>query len=314
MNLQQMRYFLDVAQTEHMTLSAERLHIAQPALSRTIRTLEHELGCTLFAHEGRGIRLTPAGHLAQRRIGQAVAQLDALATDLADAERPEPRAVEVKVKAASYLAVQAISEWMGAHPGRRVRLAQSENPGAPADVVVECPPIGAEPETGLECRRFTEQILVAVPEKARPEGAVPENARPESAAPQPERMTLSQLAGAPFVALAGSRGFRRVCDQLCARQGFQPTVALESDNPDVVRKAISLGLGVGFWPEWSWGAAGSGVALRPLAEPGFERTLVLTRRTAAGSDFFAHLCAFFAAQAAAAGTHGAGSPLPPARA
>ena len=43
MDIQQLKYFLDVAKTEHMTRSAKRLNIAQPAISRTVSIMEHEL-------------------------------------------------------------------------------------------------------------------------------------------------------------------------------------------------------------------------------------------------------------------------------
>ena len=53
-------------------------------------------------------------------------------------------------------------------------------------------------------------------------------------------------------------------------------MVFESDSPDVVRKFIALGLGVGFWPERSWGALeGSDVALAPIADPGFARDIVV---------------------------------------
>ena len=48
MEINQMRYFLEVASTQHVTRSAERLHIAQPALSKAIHNLEQELGVPLL--------------------------------------------------------------------------------------------------------------------------------------------------------------------------------------------------------------------------------------------------------------------------
>ena len=61
MELLQLRYFHEVAQTQHMTNSAKRLGVAQPALTQAIRRLEGELDAKLFERVGRNIRLTPCG-------------------------------------------------------------------------------------------------------------------------------------------------------------------------------------------------------------------------------------------------------------
>ena len=49
MELQQLKYFLEVAQSQHIKQSAQKLHIAQPALSQSVHRLEKELGVKLFA-------------------------------------------------------------------------------------------------------------------------------------------------------------------------------------------------------------------------------------------------------------------------
>lgn len=61
MNLKQLFYFINLAETEHYTRSAERLDISQPTLSHAIATLEQELGVLLFEKQGRNIRLTKYG-------------------------------------------------------------------------------------------------------------------------------------------------------------------------------------------------------------------------------------------------------------
>ena len=53
MELLQLRYFHEVAQTQHMTNSAKRLGVAQPALTQAIRRLEGELDAKLFERAGR---------------------------------------------------------------------------------------------------------------------------------------------------------------------------------------------------------------------------------------------------------------------
>lgn len=255
MDVQQMRYFLDVAETEHMTRSADRLHVAQPALSRSIARLEKEVGARLFARAGRGIALTEEGRVLQAHLAAALDEIDQARSEIDAIEDGSRRTVHLRIDAASALAIEAVSRWMEARPDGRVELVQQGHSGKPAGVAV-----GQEPVR--ECvaqRSFRERIMLALPKGERRDG------RP---------VALGSLSGRSFIALAGSFGFRAKCDELCLRHGVKPTISLESDNPAVVRRAISLGLGIGFWPEHSWGELGGTAAeLAPVDSEDFVRCI-----------------------------------------
>ena len=63
MKLARLRYFVAVAEELNFTRAAAKLRVAQPALSRQIRTLEHELEVELLTRNGRAVKLTPAGQV-----------------------------------------------------------------------------------------------------------------------------------------------------------------------------------------------------------------------------------------------------------
>lgn len=94
MDLRKLRTFMQVTELGSLTVAAERLHIAQPALSRQIRLLEEEFGAPLFDRNGRGMALTEMGSLLYGRIGPLLRQLEEVRAEVADRKtRVEGRVV-----------------------------------------------------------------------------------------------------------------------------------------------------------------------------------------------------------------------------
>lgn len=76
MDLKQLRYFLVVASERNFTRAAQRLHIAQPPLSRAIQKLEDEVGAPLLDRHARPLKLTPLGLLFQEQALQMLGRMD----------------------------------------------------------------------------------------------------------------------------------------------------------------------------------------------------------------------------------------------
>lgn len=287
MDVRQLKYFLVTAQLEHVTHAARKLSIAQPALSQSLHRLEAELGVKLFVREGRNLRLTEEGAYLRDRLSPIVAELDSACSGLEAFAKAEASTVNLCIATASVIAVDAIGTFAPQHA--ETRFGVNRDDASPRNDIIIDTVQNADGKSGKtdianSHADFAERVCIAIP-ASRSHG---------------EAIALDELADARFISLAGSRRFRSICDELCASRGFEPDVMFESDNPAVVRKMISLGLGVGFWPERSWGPVnGDDVIVLPLADDTFSRTihLELTPRgieKEAARTFFEHLVEHFA--------------------
>lgn len=84
LELLQLKYFLRVAEMGHLTRAAESLYISQPALSRSIRRLEKELGVPVFEKRGRGLVLTTYGTHLYARVQLIFSELEQDSQERAD--------------------------------------------------------------------------------------------------------------------------------------------------------------------------------------------------------------------------------------
>lgn len=261
MDLNQIRYFLTVAQNEHVTRSAEQLHIAQPALTKAIHRLESELCVPLFVSKGRNIILTEYGKYLKARLEPLVKELDSLPEQLQILARLENDTIHLNVLAASTLVTEALIEYQKGHPSINFRLTQHNESelydvGVTTRLMYQLP----QAKSGHEFV-FTEKIFLAVP-----------CSHPLA---QQGEIALSEASQEGFISLMGSRQLRWICDRFCQHAGFTPRIVFESDSPAAVKNMIAANMGVGFWPEFTWGAlATDQVRLVEIREPVCQRDIL----------------------------------------
>ena len=125
MELMQIRYFLEVANTKHMTNSAKNLHITQPALTQAIRRLENDLGVPLFTAKGRNIVLTEYGKYLQKKLEPLMSQIDDIPEQLKMMVELESETIHMNVLAASSLVMEAIIQYKKEHGDINFQLHQN---------------------------------------------------------------------------------------------------------------------------------------------------------------------------------------------
>ncbi len=239
MELNQLRYFYEAARLEHITQAAENLHVAQPALTKSIRALEEELGVKLFYKSGRRVKLTDYGKFLLEKAKPILGELDVLPQTIEKLVDMEQHTVWINVLAGSTFITNVIIKFKKQNPDVIFKMTQKENETG-CDIMVLTNT--NRPDNTVKTKKrgvVEEKVFIAVPA--------------QSELAEKDEIDLWDLRFSEFITLSGSRRFRPLCDAYCAYAGFKPHVVFESDSLIAVKNLIAAGVGVAFWPEFSWG-------------------------------------------------------------
>lgn len=261
MDLLKLKYFHTVAKLEHVTKAAEELHVAQPAITKTVKFLEDDLGVPLFKRVGRNVKLTEFGELLKKRLDLVFATIDSVTIELETMKKQNKFTVKLNVLAASIAVMDAVIAYKNDNPEVIFNLIQNQEK-TDCNVFVTTV-YGGETTTSSNNKKvIKERIFLAVPFNS-------EYALKKS-------IKLIEVKDEKFINIAGSRPFRMICDKMCEKAGFKPTIGFESDSPIAVQNIIAAEAGIGFWPEFSWRDFDkSKIALIPIEDEGCERDIIV---------------------------------------
>lgn len=224
MELRQLEYLVAVAEEANFTRAAQRVHVAQPAVSASIRALERELGQPLFDRSRRAVRLTAAGEAVLPHARAALASV-AVGT----------------VTAHDFDMAGLLAEFHAAHPLVDITLGTDESDtlidglrtGRLDAAIIS---VGADLPDGLDGEPVTDQRIVAAV------GA-------EHRWRRRRHVALADLAGEPLITLPRGTGIRRQLGRACRTAGVDVRVAFEASTPGALADLAVRGLGVAVLPE-----------------------------------------------------------------
>ncbi len=268
MELRHLRYFLAVAEEQHVTRAAERLGIEQPPLSRQIKALEHELGVQLFRRKARGVALTDAGRTLLENVRTILPRIDRAVETTKRSARGEEGQIRVGVAPTAPFhpfVPRVIRAFREAFP--RVALTLEES--LSNDLImrlrndlIDAAFIRTPPSdlAGLVISRLLEEpMMVAMPAE---HGLHRRRAR-DTAIP------LKALAGETFIVYGrglGS-GLYDATIAACHAAGFSPRLGQEAPRIVTTLNLVAAGLGVAIVPASVKRMQMDGVVYRHLKGP-----------------------------------------------
>ncbi len=249
MNSRQFQYVILLSQVRNFSQVAEKLNITQPALSKQILNLEHELGVKLFDRNSNPLRMTPAGEHFVREAQELLYKEDQLMRSMDKYRSGEAGRLVIGISPfrSLYLVTDVVKKLRQRYPGIQICLHEtgSDNLRREAaegkyDFAIVNLPVD---ESLLEVTPLEpDTIVLAVPNQLL--DLIPESSRKDGSS-----IDIRDCKDLPFIAVGHNQEMRQLLDKLCTAADFTPNVVMEV---------------VGVATAWAMANTGIGATLLPL--------------------------------------------------
>ncbi|MCA9017323.1 MAG: LysR family transcriptional regulator, partial [Planctomycetaceae bacterium] len=240
MEVDQLRYFLRVAERGNFTRAAEELMISQPALSRSIQKLEDELGQPVFERKTRSIALTDAGVLLQSRAQQILTLIEDTKAEISDDGRTGQIRVGAIPTIAPYFLPDFLRQFSAEFPEATL-IVQEETTDkllhrctqGEIDLAILALPV---PARYLEVEElFQEELLLVLP--------------PEHPLVEKSQIRLADIKPYPFVLLDEAHCLSDNIVSFCRQRSYHPVAVEHTSQLAMVQELVSLSHGISMVPQ-----------------------------------------------------------------
>ncbi|VVM57535.1 HTH-type transcriptional regulator CatM [Pseudomonas fluorescens] len=293
LSTRQLRYFVEIADCGSFSAAAERLFIAQSALSRQIKDMETRLQTPLFERTARLPRLTAAGEAFLPRARNLLSELSKaseVATQVGNGELGTLRLSHSSTVPMSGRLLRGISDYLDQHVSVSVDIAKLSSEAQlealadnRLDVGLLRLPVLRQREGVQVTPLYSERLLLAVPPHHRL--AVDKSA---------QGIDLAQLKDEAFISIPHPQrgGLSYLSAELCMRHGFFPKAARVVSRKTTQLQLIQAGFGIALLPESMRDIAPPDIHFLPLSDPDCHSTVALAcgqNPTALAEQFTHHL-------------------------
>ena len=243
MQINQLRYAVQVARQLSFSKAADLLCVTQPALSHQIQKLEAEIGVPLFERKTRSVRLTYAGELFVSEAGRILADLESLRKSMQEIRLARAGNLRIGTTSSQVLPglFEQVSDFQQQCPGVHVQIVETAGSLSLTQRLVEGEVDAAfllvSAEDMLDARiRFYPlnrgRVALVTPEGHRLAGQA--------------TVRLRDLAGESFIFPGRALSMHGLVLKLCRESGFEPRIVCECDQVETVLGFVANGKGVAF--------------------------------------------------------------------
>jgi DNA-binding transcriptional LysR family regulator len=275
MDLRQLGYFVAIAEEGQFTRAAQRVLVAQPAISAQIRRLERELGETLFHREPRAARLTAAGEALLPHARAALAAAERARESIASLRGLLRGRLRIGVAGpVDHRLAETIGHFHRDHPAIEITLTNEHTAPllealANGDMDVGVLGLGVQPlPAHVRARVVAVEPLVLAVRRGHPLS-------------RRRTIALDALREEPMITLVRGSGLRTLLENACLDAGFTPRVTAETGELSSLVELAAEGLGLAIVPRSAVDAADAAVVR--ITRPRLQRRTALAWNEASAS-------------------------------
>jgi len=268
MDLRQLRYFVEIVERASLTRAAERLNIAQPALSIHLKNMEAELGTALLVRSRNGLTVTEAGQILLAHARRVLSEQENVLDEIRNLGSEPTGQVRIGVPGTigPLITVPLIEAAQRLYP--KIRVTVSE--GMSGFVInwlsegqIDLAIVYTEPnEKLLRSEVILNEEVFAISQPGKLPG---------------EHVDIATLAELPLIVPSHGHGLRMLIDDYFAEHGTVPRIAMEIDSFSSIKALVARGHGASLLPMHAVAdelSSGQVEAL-PVREKPFQRNILL---------------------------------------
>ncbi len=258
MELLQLQYFAESAETENFSKTAAKYLVPPSTVSASIKKLETELGCDLFDRGANTVHLNANGRAFFKMVHAALALLEEGKNELLPPTAQKTETIRLLIRSERSFINDRMVQFKRQYPHVNFRLTHTFSPHdlTDYDIIIDGP--------SGEYRGCSQTPLLRESIKIAAAAANPLCGKP---------LTLHDLAEVPFITMSSGSSLHQITKEVCHTAGFTPRIIIESDDPLYIRRYIKDDFGIAFYPEISWeNTADSGIAFLNVTDLQYSRT------------------------------------------